>query len=97
MKLIETLTEVKKTEGEEMSMSLLHPGAYLHKTHGKKYVIDLQAIAFKSTVSEVTLNTLAFPNGNMCERLYQYQRNCPRVWRAIAPNTSSQKMPNRHL
>ena len=35
-----------------MSMSLLHPGAYL-KVHRTKYVIDLTAIAYKVSVSEV--------------------------------------------
>ena len=38
-------------------MSYLHPGAYLHKTHGAKYEIGLNVIAFKQIVTEV----YAFP------------------------------------
>ena len=74
MKIIEALTAIRDVEGEEMAMSLLHPGAYLNKVYANKYKIDITSISYKTVISEVTMrqicintatimcNTLAFPN-----------------------------------
>ena len=53
MACIKLLTEVGDEEGHDMSMSLFHPGLYLHKNYGKKYEISLQGIAWKGPVAKV--------------------------------------------
>ena len=68
IKLINLLTLVGGEEGEDMSMLLLHPGAYLNKVHGAKYVIDLTAISYKVQVSKVSSCVyVGVPAGIMCK------------------------------
>ena len=53
-KIIEMRTEIKDNEGEKLAMSLLHPGAYLHKAHGPRSLISSPCLRSR-------VYTLAFP------------------------------------
>ena len=78
MKIIEALTAIKDIEGEEMAMSLLHPGAYLNKVYGNKYRIDITSISYKTVVSEVSMRHAVCIN-TACVIRWRFQINTIKI------------------